>query len=147
VELPAALGAGEQLVDRGGETGCVEHRFGAGRERAVVELHVRKEAGELEHAGPDEASHAHQVEQRVLASTDQRSRWRRSSSSFSTATVTATTIKLATRPLKSACRDQNPSLAKSQATAAARTRMLMAPMIRVERRYVRGESERRGPVL
>ena len=35
------------------------------------------------------------------ASTDQRSRWRRSSTSLSTATVTATTTKLATRLVKS----------------------------------------------
>src|SRR4029077_15563527 len=81
------------------------------------------------------------------ASTDQRSRCRRSSTSLRTAADTATTIKLATRLVKSAWRDQNPSLTKSQTTAPESTSTLRPPMIRVERTYVRSESERRGPTV
>jgi hypothetical protein len=66
---------------------------------------------------------------------------------LSTAAVTATTIKLATRLVKSVWRTQNPSSGRSQALAPRRTSTLTPPIIRVARTYVQGESMWRGPTV
>src|SRR5262249_36668517 len=66
VELLAAVSAREDRIQRRGETRRIEHGLGGGCERAVPELLVRNETGELEQARPHEASRADQVEQCVL---------------------------------------------------------------------------------
>jgi hypothetical protein len=52
---------------------------------------------------------------------------------LSTAAVTATTMKLATRFVKSVWRDQNPSLARFQTSASQSTATLTPPAMRVRR--------------
>jgi hypothetical protein len=102
VELFAALSAREHLVDRRRETWRIAQRFGAGREGIFVELAVRNESGELEQTAPTRRAVRTSSNSAYCASTDQRSRCRRWSTSLSTAAVTATTIKLATRLVNSA---------------------------------------------
>ena len=78
------------------------HRLGAGLEQAVLELFVRDEAGELEQAGPHESSRADEVEECVLREHGPALALSTLEHFVECRAVTATTIRLAARPVKRA---------------------------------------------